>query len=51
MLVAADEAEPVRGQPEDRRIIQHPAGLVAHRGIDDLAVRELPDVAGDDTLQ
>jgi hypothetical protein len=51
VLVAADEAEPVRGEPEDRGVIEHPPGLVAQRRVDDLPVRELPDVPGNRRLQ
>ena len=44
--IAADEAELVRPQPEDRAVVDHPARLVAERGVGDLAGREPPDVAG-----
>ncbi len=45
--VAADEAEVVVGQPEHGGVVDHAAGLVAHRRVDDLPDRQLADVAGD----
>ena len=44
--VAADEAEVVLPEPEDRAVVDHPAGLVAQRGVADLADGEAADVAG-----
>ena len=38
-------AEVVRRDPEDGAVVEHAARLVAHRRVDDLAVRELADVA------
>ena len=46
VLGAADEAEVVRCDPEDGAVVEHSAGLVAHRRVDDLSVGEPPDVAG-----
>ena len=48
--VAADEAEVVVGHAEDRRVVDHAAGLVADRGVDDLADREPARVARDRRL-
>ncbi len=46
VLGAADEAEVVGRDPEDRAVVEHAARLVAHRRVDDLPVGEPPDVAG-----
>src|SRR6185437_9761851 len=51
VLVAADEAEGIGAEPEHGRVVEHPAGLVADRGVYDLAGGELADVAGDGRLQ
>ena len=51
VLVAADEAERIGAEPEHGRVVEHPAGLVADRGVHDLAGGELADVAGDGRLQ
>jgi hypothetical protein len=51
VLGAADPAEVVGAETEDRAVVQHPAGLVAHRGVDDLAVGESTDVARDGRLE
>ena len=45
VLVAADEAEVVVAEPEDRGVVDHAAGLVADRGVDHLPHRQLADVA------
>ena len=50
VLVAADEAEVVLAEPEHGGVVDHPAGLVAQRRVDDLAHRQLADVAGHDAL-
>ena len=50
VLVAADEAEVVLTEPVDRRVVDHPAGLVADRGVRDLADRETARVARDRVL-
>ena len=50
VLVAAHEPEVVVPEPEHRAVVDHAAGLVAHRGVDDLPVREPPDVARDAVL-
>ena len=43
--VAADEAVVVGAEPEHGRVVDHPAGLVAHGRVDDLAVAQPRDVA------
>ena len=48
--VAADEAEVVVGDAEDRRVVDHAAGVVADGGVDDLADREPAGVARDRRL-
>ena len=48
--VAADEAEVVLAEPEDGGVVDHPAGLVAHRRVADLADGEAADVAGERVL-
>ena len=50
-LVAADEAEVVLAQAEDRAVVEHAAGLVAHGGIDHLPFRQLAHVARHRALQ
>ena len=50
VLVAADEAEVVLAEPVDGRVVDHPAGLVADRGVRHLADREPPRVARDRAL-
>jgi hypothetical protein len=47
---AADPAEVVGPQPEQRAIVDHAAGLAAHGRIDDLAGREAPYVTGQGVL-
>ena len=51
IFIAADQPEIVRPQPEHRAIVEHPAGRIAHRGIDHLPHRQLADVAGAGGLQ
>ena len=50
VLVAADEAEVVVAEPEDGGVVDHPAGLVAHGRVDDLADRQPARVARDRVL-
>ena len=50
-VAAADPAEVLAGEPEDRAVVDHPAGVVAHGRVDDLAVGEPAHVAGDAGLQ
>ena len=50
-IVAADPAEIVLAEPEHRAVVDHAAVLVAHGGIDDLAGRQLADVARQAILQ
>ena len=51
IVVAADPAEIVLAEPEQRAVVDHAAMLVAHGGIDDLADAELLHVAGQRVLQ
>ncbi len=46
-VFAADPAEIGLVEPEHRAVVDHAAGGVAHRGIDDLTHRQLGHVAGD----
>ena len=46
-VAAADPTEVLTAQAEDRAVVDHAAGFVAHGCVDDLAVGELADVAGD----
>ena len=48
--VAADEAEVVVAQAEDGGVVDHAAGLVADRGVDDVADGQAAGVAGDRVL-
>src|SRR5438067_2344074 len=40
-IIAADPAEVVLAETEQRPVVDHAAMFVAHRGVDDLAGREL----------
>ena len=51
IVVAADRSGSWCPQPEHRAVVDHAAGLVAHRGVDHLPVGELADVAGARGLQ
>ena len=50
VIVAADPAEIVLAQPEQRPVIDHAAVFIAHGGIDDLPLRQLFHVAGQAVL-